>query len=50
MLCIDEFDKTKKGDRDALHEVMEQQHVSLAKLGLMVTMNVRISILASANP
>lgn len=48
--CIDEFDKMEFLIKAVLHEVMEQQTISIIKVRIITSLNFRCSILACCNP
>jgi len=50
LASIDEFEKMNKEDSAAVLESLEQQTISIAKAGIIATLNTRTAVLAATNP
>jgi DNA replicative helicase MCM subunit Mcm2 (Cdc46/Mcm family) len=50
MAAIDEIEKMNPADRTYCHEIMESQQFSLRKIGIDITWEVKVGIIAAGNP
>jgi replicative DNA helicase Mcm len=48
--ALDEIEKMNEVDRTYCHEIMESQQFSLRKIGIDITWEVKVSIIAAGNP
>lgn len=49
LCCIDEFNRLKINEKSGLLESMEQQTLSIAKAGMVTSLNTRCSVLAASS-
>jgi len=50
VLIIDEFDKMTSEDRSAMHEVLEEQSITITKASISSTLSTKVSVVAAMNP
>ncbi len=48
--ALDEIEKMNESDRTYCHEIMESQKFSLRKIGIDITWEVKVAIIAAGNP